>query len=137
MGSLPLAKAGVGSAMNDTTRQIGGALGVAILGSILASSYSSAMAPVVANLPAEAAGVAGDSIGGAAAVASQAGEAGAALMDAASAAFIGGMESAVWVAAGVVLLGAIITFRWLPARGRDHEEAAVTDTDDQPNLAAT
>ena len=40
MGSLPLAKAGVGSAMNDTTRQIGGALGVAILGSIFASSYA-------------------------------------------------------------------------------------------------
>ena len=55
MGSLPLAKAGVGSAMNDTTRQIGGALGVAILGSVLASSYSNAMAPVVANLPGEAA----------------------------------------------------------------------------------
>ena len=42
MGSLPLAKAGVGSAMNDTTRQIGGALGVAVLGSILASSYGAA-----------------------------------------------------------------------------------------------
>ena len=123
MGSLPLAKAGVGSAMNDTTRQIGGALGVAILGSILASAYGSAMAPVVTNLPPEAAAVAGDSIGGAAAVASQLGEAGAALMDAASAAFIGGMESAVWVAAGVALLGALVTFLWLPARGADHEMA--------------
>ena len=123
MGSLPLAKAGVGSAMNDTTRQIGGALGVAILGSILASAYGSAMAPVVTNLPPEAAAVAGDSIGGAAAVASQIGEAGAALMDAASAAFIGGMESAVWVAAGVALLGAVVTFLWLPARGADHEMA--------------
>jgi TctA family transporter len=119
MGSLPLAKAGVGSAMNDTTRQIGGALGVAILGSILASSYGSAMAPVVANLPPEAAEIAGDSVGGAIAVASQAGEAGTALVEAASAAFIGGMESAVWVAAGVVLLGALVTFLWLPARGAD------------------
>ncbi len=92
MGSLPLAKAGVGSAMNDTTRQIGGALGVAVLGSILASSFGNAMAPVVANLPAEAAQIAGDSIGGAVAVASQIGEAGAQLVDAASAAFIGGMR---------------------------------------------
>ena len=56
MGSVPLAKAGVGSAMNDTTRQIGGALGVAVLGSVLASSYSSAMAPIVWGLPPEAAG---------------------------------------------------------------------------------
>ena len=69
MGSLPLAKAGVGSAMNDTTRQIGGALGVAILGSILASSYGAAMDPVVSRLPGANADVASDSIGGAAAVA--------------------------------------------------------------------
>ena len=39
MGSLPPAKAGVGSAMNDTTRQMGGALGVAVIGSILATAY--------------------------------------------------------------------------------------------------
>ena len=41
MGSLPLAKAGVGSAVNDTTRQVGGALGVAIVGSVLSSVYGS------------------------------------------------------------------------------------------------
>src|SRR5205085_7273666 len=41
MGSLPLAKAGVGSAVNDTTRQVGGALGVAIVGSVMASIYGS------------------------------------------------------------------------------------------------
>ena len=41
MESMPLAKAGVGSAVNDTTREVGGALGVAILGSILASGYRS------------------------------------------------------------------------------------------------
>ena len=39
MGSLPRSKAGVGSAMNDTTRQMGGALGVAVLGSVLATVY--------------------------------------------------------------------------------------------------
>ncbi len=41
--------------MNDTTRQVGGALGVAVLGSVLASSYASAMAPAVQGLPAAAA----------------------------------------------------------------------------------
>src|SRR5207249_7813911 len=47
MGSLPRAKAGIGSAVNDTTRQTGGALGVAVLGSLLASSYRSSVATVV------------------------------------------------------------------------------------------
>jgi EmrB/QacA subfamily drug resistance transporter len=116
MGSLPLAKAGVGSAMNDTTRQIGGALGVAILGSILASSYGAAMDPVVSQLPGPAADVASDSIGGATAVAAQIGEAGAGLIQAASEAFIDGMNSAVWVAVGVALLGAIVTWAYLPAQ---------------------
>ena len=55
MGSLPLAKAGVGSAMNDTTRQIGGALGVAILGSIFSSVYSSSLAASAAEVPAKVA----------------------------------------------------------------------------------
>src|SRR6266545_4985144 len=47
MGSLPPAKAGVGSAMNDTTRQVGGALGVAVLGSILAAGYGAAIQPTL------------------------------------------------------------------------------------------
>ena len=130
MGSLPLAKAGVGSAMNDTTRQIGGALGVAILGSLLASSYSNAMTAVVANLPGDAAQIAGDSIGGAVAVASRIGEAGAQLVDAASAAFIGGMRIAVWVAAGVVLVGAVVTGLFLPARPLEVGDAAPVPVDD-------
>jgi hypothetical protein len=130
MGSLPLAKAGVGSAMNDTTRQIGGALGVAILGSVLASSYSASMAPVVANLPAEAAAVAGDSVGGATAVASQIGAAGGPLLEAAGAAFIDGMGIAVWVAAGVALLGAVVTGVFLPARPLESAGAESLRVDD-------
>jgi EmrB/QacA subfamily drug resistance transporter len=130
MGSLPLAKAGVGSAMNDTTRQIGGALGVAILGSVLASSYSASMAPVVADLPAEAAAVAGDSVGGATAVASQIGAAGGPLLEAAGAAFIDGMGIAVWVAAAVALLGAVVTGVFLPARPLERAGAVSLRVDD-------
>jgi EmrB/QacA subfamily drug resistance transporter len=122
MGSLPLAKAGVGSAMNDTTRQIGGALGVAILGSILSSVYGGAMTPLVGTLPPEAAAAAGDSIGGAIAVASQIGEAGQALVEAANAAFIDGMQAAVWVAAAVALAGAVIVWIFLPARPLEPED---------------
>jgi EmrB/QacA subfamily drug resistance transporter len=116
MGSLPLAKAGVGSAMNDTTRQVGGAFGVAVLGSILASSYASSMAPVAASLPPDVAEVASDSIGGALAVAASIGEAAAPLVEAAKAAFIDAMGNAIWVAAAVALIGAVLTWLFLPAR---------------------
>jgi EmrB/QacA subfamily drug resistance transporter len=124
MGSLPLAKAGVGSAMNDTTRQIGGALGVAILGSILASIYASGMGSAVAGLPAEAAGFAQDSIGGAYRVASQLGAAGEPLIAAANQSFVDAMSIAVWVAAGIALLGAVITGLFLPAKPLNVEGSA-------------
>jgi MFS family permease len=116
MGSLPLAKAGVGSAMNDTTRQVGGALGVAVLGSILASSYASSMAPVAASLPPDVAEVASDSIGGALAVAAKIGDAAVPLVEAAKVAFIDAMGNAIWVAAAVALIGAVLTWVFLPAR---------------------
>lgn len=134
MGSLPLAKAGVGSAMNDTTRQVGGALGVAILGSVLAANYSSAMEPVVAAspLPSEAASVASDSIGGALAVANQIGAAGTPLVEAANSAFISGMQASVWVAAGMILAGALVTWVFLPARPRDELTAVAGETEGEP-----
>ena len=59
MGSLPLAKAGVGSAVNDTTRQVGGALGVAIIGSVVSSVYGSKIADFFAGTPAPKAAVEG------------------------------------------------------------------------------
>ncbi len=116
MGSLPLSKAGVGSAMNDTTRQVGGALGVAILGSVLASIYTPAIEPFLGALPAGPAALASDSIGGAVRVASALGDAGAGLLQAASSAFIDGMRAAVWVAAGMALLGSVIVWISLPAK---------------------
>ena len=131
MGSLPLAKAGVGSAMNDTTRQIGGALGVAILGSILASSYGTAMAPVVQDLPPRAAEIAGDSVGGAIRVAGEIGEAGVALVAAANQAFVDAMSSAVWVAAGIALLGAALTWLYLPAHALTPEDKRHLYREDQ------
>src|SRR5262249_58388877 len=74
MGSLPPEKAGVGSAVNDTTREIGGALGVAVLGSITASSYratvsASAVYKAAAAQSPEAAAAIKDSVGSAAQVA--------------------------------------------------------------------
>jgi EmrB/QacA subfamily drug resistance transporter len=134
MGSLPLAKAGVGSAMNDTTRQIGGALGVAVLGSVLASSYSSAIEPLVAAspLPPEAASVAADSIGGALAVAAQIGESAGPLVEAANSAFIGGMQVAVWVAVGMIVVGAVVTWIFLPARPREEQAVLAGEEEGTP-----
>jgi EmrB/QacA subfamily drug resistance transporter len=130
MGSLPLGKAGVGSAMNDTTRQVGGALGVAIVGSIMSSSYSSHMAAVVKGLPAQAAAAARNSVGAATAVAHQAGPAGASLLRSAHIAFINAMGDAVMIAAIVALLGALVSLLFLPARPVQ-EPAAMAEPDDR------
>jgi EmrB/QacA subfamily drug resistance transporter len=116
MGAVPLAKAGVGSAMNDTTRQVGGALGVAVLGSILASGYGAAIQPALRGAPPPIAQAAGDSIGAAATIAAQLGLHGQGLLEAARSAFIQGMGDAVQVGAGVAALAALLVLLFLPAR---------------------
>ena len=65
MSALPLAKAGVGSAVNDTTRQVGGALGVAVIGSLLASGYTTSLKPWISTtaLPTQLKDLALDGVG--------------------------------------------------------------------------
>jgi EmrB/QacA subfamily drug resistance transporter len=116
MGSLPRAKAGVGSAVNDTTRQVGGALGVAILGSLLASTYRSSLGPSVSE-------AARASVGGALAVArDMGGEQGAALARAAKSAYVDGMSVGVLVAAGVALVGGLVALLFLPSHAAAEPE---------------
>jgi EmrB/QacA subfamily drug resistance transporter len=121
MGSLPREKAGVGSAMNDTTRQVGGALGVAVLGSITAASYHASIdhSRVLAGLPAPAQAAASDSIGGAVAVGHQLGASGTQLIQAASESFVHAMSSTVLIGAAVALAGALVALLFLPARPAD------------------
>ena len=125
MGSLPLEKASVGSAVNDTTRTTGGALGVAILGSLLASQYRGDMDEAVSGLPHGAAESASDTLSGGLAVAHRMGDSG--LADAAQTAFVNGMHVAALAAAGVALAGAVIAYLVIPAREREaapaHEQA--------------
>jgi EmrB/QacA subfamily drug resistance transporter len=124
MGSLPLAKAGVGSAVNDTTRQVGGALGVAVLGSVFTSIYASNVVDSLSgqSLPPGALNGVKDSIGGAAQVASSiGGNTATAIMDAARSAFMDGFHASVRVGALVTFIGILITARWLPARARAHD----------------
>ena len=129
MGSLPLAKSGVGSAMNDSTRMVGASLGVAVLGSALASTYSSEMASVTGSLTAEQAALASDSIGGTLTVAVELASAGveswaaaASLVAGANQAFVNAMSAAALIGTAVAIVGAIIAWRYLPALPLDPEE---------------
>jgi EmrB/QacA subfamily drug resistance transporter len=119
MGSLPRAKAGIGSAMNDVVREVGGTLGVAVLGSLLASAYASGMHGATAGLSPEATAAATDSVGAAHQVAAQTGA--AELVVAANDAFMSAMSSTAAVAAAIALAGALVAALFLPARARTRE----------------
>jgi EmrB/QacA subfamily drug resistance transporter len=124
MGSLPLAKAGVGSAVNDTTRQVGGALGVAVLGSVMSSTYGPRVTEAISGLPlsSEQATAIHDQIGAAMRAAAEiGGPAGRTLADVASRGFADGMSTAFVIGAAALVLGATIVALFLPARARDHE----------------
>jgi Na+/melibiose symporter-like transporter len=122
MGSLPRAKAGVGSAMNDTTRQVGGAIGVALFGSILSSRYASSITSALHDkVPASLIGPAKDSVGHALSLAQEARAARFApeIVSAAQQSFVSGLHVAVVVGAVVIVVGALAVLRWLPARAAD------------------
>jgi hypothetical protein len=125
MGSLPRAKAGVGSAMNDTTRQVGGAVGVAVLGSILASRYSASVtASLRGVVPDQLVARARDSVGTALGVVRDVPSArpyAPQIVEAAHSGFLIGLHTAVLVAGVIMLFGAAGVWRWLPARAHDDE----------------
>lgn len=121
MGVVPRAKAGVGSAVNDTTRLLGGTLGVAVIGSVYASLYASRLTSALpTGLPAAVARGAHASLGAALGAAAHLGHAGhpalaAAVHDAASTAFFHGFTIANYLAAGVAFAGALMALALLPA----------------------
>jgi EmrB/QacA subfamily drug resistance transporter len=119
MGALPTRDAGVGSATSDTSMQIGGALGVGVLGTVLNLRYQAVMMPLLAHLPIPPRvdeSILG-SIGGALAVAERVhGSAGAALAQAARRGFVSGMDLGLIVAASVVGVAGLIVLAALPNR---------------------
>jgi EmrB/QacA subfamily drug resistance transporter len=117
MSTLPREKAGVGSAVTNTVRQVGVALGVAALGAVVSALYRSDIAGTVASLPAPVRAAAGESISGAYAVAERLGPNGAALIGPANDAFLGGMHWAAGGGALAALLAAVVVLVWLPGRG--------------------
>lgn len=119
MGALPANKAGVGSAVNDTTRELGGTLGVAVVGSVFASFYGAALADRLATsaVPTEAAAAAQESMGAALTVAaSLPAPLGQAVVTAAQESFISGLSAGSLIAAAVAGLGCLVALLWLPAR---------------------
>jgi hypothetical protein len=133
MGSLPRAKAGVGSAMNDTTRQVGGAVGVALLGSIVSSHFSSSMRSGLGHvLPASVLHRVEDSVGAALGVAdSRTGSAGK-IVDVAHTSFVSAMHLALFVALGIMVIGVIGVLIWLPAHATDDGVEHATAADAVP-----
>jgi EmrB/QacA subfamily drug resistance transporter len=135
MGAVPPAKAGVGSAINDATRILGGTLGVAVIGSVYASLYASRLTSgLTVHLPEAAASAAHSSVGGALGAADQLDVAGqgdlaAALRENASAAFFHGFETACLMAAAVAVAGAVMAVVLIPAQPPQvSEERAPGDT---------
>ncbi|MBV8710285.1 MAG: hypothetical protein JOY56_00805, partial [Solirubrobacterales bacterium] len=114
-------KAGVGSAVNDATRLLGGTLGVAVIGSVYASLYASGLARALpAGLPATLTRTAHGSLGAALTVSDRLARAGhtelaTIVHNAASAAFFHGFHTADVVAAGVAAAGALMALVLLPA----------------------
>jgi EmrB/QacA subfamily drug resistance transporter len=124
MSAVPMGKAGVGSAMNDTTRELGGALGVAVLGSLVASRYDSRLGPTLDALPASLRTKAEESLAGALQAAQGVGgQTGATVRDAAREAYVSGMHLAAIIAGCVALLASVIVYRKLPA-GNPHATGA-------------
>ncbi|MEU9097489.1 MFS transporter [Streptomyces sp. NPDC048361] len=122
MNAVPAAQAGLGSSVNDATRQVGAALGVAVQGSLLSSTYTGRLDDAFTHIrtPALPHGVnASDNVLSTVAIAHRLPpEARERLRAAAADAFVHGMERAALAAAVVVLAAAVITLRRLPAGAR-------------------
>jgi EmrB/QacA subfamily drug resistance transporter len=118
MGSLPRSKAGVGSAINDTTRQVGGALGVAIIGTIVSSIYSARVGDLSAAFglgPAQAA-EAESSLGAAQQLAGSLGAQAQSFVDGANEGFVDALSIGLRMSAVAIITAAVVAWRFLPSR---------------------
>jgi len=117
MGSLPPARAGVGSAVNDTVRELGGALGVAVIGSVAASTYTAdldARLDAIGTVPADLRAAVTDNVGAALEASHHLGAGGEQVAGAAREAFVSSMGGSLWVGVGFAALAAVIAFVHLP-----------------------
>ncbi len=122
MGVVPAAKAGIGSAVNDATRELGGTLGVAVIGSVSLSVYRESLAEDITN-PAMLE-PARDSVGAAMAVSAQTGD--PSIVGFAQQAFIDALQMGCFVAVGVSLLGFVLALIYLPNHPVAHDVESPT-----------
>lgn len=116
MQALPREKAGSGSAVNNTFRQVGGALGIAVLGSVLSATYRSGIEGHLGAVPAGARDAAGESIEATLGIAEKLGPAGRPLITSAHDAFLHAMHVTAVGSAAVALIGAVVVVLFLPGR---------------------
>jgi Na+/melibiose symporter-like transporter len=116
MSVVPRERAGAGSALTNTARQVSGALGVAILGSILSQVYRGQLSPHLTALPAQARGPATASIEATQTVAGRLGPAGRNLAGFADAAFVHAMHVTTLISAAITLVGVLVVLIWMPGR---------------------
>ncbi|MFI6446564.1 DHA2 family efflux MFS transporter permease subunit [Kitasatospora sp. NPDC050543] len=116
MGSLPREKAGAGSALNNTFRQVGGSLGVAVLGAVLSTVYRDGVSDRLDQLPAGLRDKAGESLEATLGVAAKLGPKGAELVGPAQESFIHAMHVVAGVSAGVTAVGVLLAWFLLPGK---------------------
>ena len=127
MSAVPREKAGMGSAMNDTTRELGGSLGVAVFGSLLASKYSHQLSSALGGIPEAARGAAKSSLGGALQVASKMGADGNAIVAAAKNSWLSGFRFSLVIGAVIVAGAGLVAWKFLPDTAAD-EDVLLVDT---------
>jgi Na+/melibiose symporter-like transporter len=134
MSVVPRERAGSGSALTNTARQVAGALGVAVLGSFLAQAYRGQLSPHLTGLPAQARGAATGSITATQAVAAKLGPGSPAARDLAAfadTAFVHAMHITTLISAAITLLGVLVVVIWMPGRsGRTVQSPAAAPAAD-------
>ena len=136
MSAVPRARSGMGSAMNDTTRELGAALGIACLGALLSSGYSSKIAATLVGTPDQVRLIAGKSLAGALALAAQYGDIGTQFAYVAKSAWMESLEYSMVIGGVICSVSAIIAAIWLPHREKWTAADAVDADGAEPSEAA-
>jgi EmrB/QacA subfamily drug resistance transporter len=139
MATLPPARAGVGSAVNDTVRELGGALGVAVIGSVAASTYASNLQGDLDHIPGLTDGLRAavtDNVGAAIGASHHLGASGTEVADVARDAFVTAMSGSLWVGVALAGLATVIAFVHLPRQATAHAHGAHSHTLDHAAIHA-
>jgi len=119
MAAVPEADAGIGSAVNDVSRELGGALGIATIGSVVSTLYRSNIEDALVGLPVDVSELAGESVGVAAIAAQQLPpEMGASILEAANTAFVDAMITGFQISAVILMIAVVIALTLIPTKMR-------------------